>query len=211
MPDFGNHSPPCRPAGGKSRNPPVPTRKRGVPGGPKPPNLPPGGCPGSGAACAGGSTPRRMHVKAPYLATQRSHFGRVGCTPSVLRTTLALALRQTSAWGVGREKKYPVMGGRKETGSPLGVIWPRVLRFAIDIPTRSPVLGGMGGTCRVEKGVRTPKKGAFWGVPENRPKKGGKKSVQKSVPNGRVIKYPFFCALFCPPGPHFWPPLGGPP
>ena len=42
-------------------------------------------------------------------------------------------------------------------------------------------------------------------------KKGGEKKCPKSVPNGRVIKYPFFCAQFCPPGPHFWPPRGDPP
>ena len=35
----------------------------------------------------------------------------------------------------------------------------------------------------------------------------GPKSVQKSVPNGRVIKYPQKCALFCAPG-DFWVFLG---
>ena len=44
-----------------------------------------------------------------------------------------------------------------------------------------------------------PKNDLFQTLP-NHPKNRGPKSVQKSVPNERVIKYPQKCALFCPPG-----------
>ena len=50
---------------------------------------------------------------------------------------------------------------------------------------------------------RTPKNPDFGGIPRKPPKTPQKpplEKTQKSVPNGRVIKYPFFCAFFG----HFW-------
>ena len=47
------------------------------------------------------------------------------------------------------------------------------------------------------------------GVPGG-PKKGGKKKCPKTVPTGRIIKYPKKCALFGPPGGPPGPPQGGP-
>ena len=69
-----------------------------------------------------------------------------------------------------------------------------MLRMVRDGHGDSPITGGGGAP-------DTPIWGVLVGYPGSDPGPAGGKKSPKTVPTGRVIKYPKKCALFCPPGP----------
>ena len=74
----------------------------------------------------------------------------------------------------------------------------------------SVTMGGYGSPGGAQWGALGGLLGGLSWTPVSGPSRAGGENCPKTVPTGRVIKYPKKCALFCPPGAPGGPPRGGP-